>query len=274
MFETRQSRSAFSSTMATLELIYHSTVREVRKGHRNAIAGLLMSMVQTVVMIAAFYFMFALIGMRSSPINDADYLLYLMSGIFLFMVHAKTMGAVAKADGPASAMMQHAPLTTFVAIASAALAALYLQLLSLFTLLFLYHAIWNPVVIADPVGAMAMLLLAWFSGIAVGLIFYAIRPWSGEASTILTSVWSRANMVASGKMFLANAMPTHILVYFWWNPLFHVIDQARGEIFINYSPHYSDWRYALWVSIGLFMIGLMAENFTRRRASASWGAGR
>jgi ABC-type polysaccharide/polyol phosphate export permease len=267
MFETRQSQSTFSSTMATLELIYHSTVREVRKGHRNAIAGLLMSMVQTVVMIAAFYFMFALVGVRNSPINDADYLVYLMSGIFLFMVHSKTMGAVAKADGPASAMMQHAPLTTFVAIASAALAALYLQLLSLFTLLFLYHAIWSPVVIDDPVGAMAMLLLAWFSGIA-------IRPWSGEASTILTSVWSRANMVASGKMFLANNMPTHILVFFWWNPLFHIIDQARGAIFINYSPHYSDWRYALWVSLGLFVIGLMAENFTRRRASASWGAAR
>lgn len=271
MFDTRRSNSGLASGFRMAELIYHSTVRQVRKGHRNAIAGLLLSMVQTIVFIAAFYLMFALVGIRGSAIHG-DYLVYLMSGVFLFMIHTKTMAAVARAEGPASAMMQHAPLNPIVAIAAAALSALYLQLLSLFTLLFLYHAIWTPVVIDQPVGAFAMLLLSWFSGAAVGLVFYALRPWSPEASQVLTSVWSRLNMIFSGKMFVAKTMPGHILVYFTWNSLFHIIDQTRGFVFLNYTPNSTDWRYAFWISTGIFVVGLMAESFTRRHASASWGA--
>lgn len=273
MFQIRRSESTLSGTFRFLELVYHSTVREVRKSHRNAIAGLLLSMVQTVVFVAAFFLMFALVGIRGSAIRG-DFLLYIMSGVFLFMVHTKAMAAVARAEGPASAMMQHAPLSPIVSIAAAALGSLYLQLLSLFTLLFIYHAVWTPVVIDDPAGAMAMLLLAWFSGVAVGIVFYAIRPWAPNASNVLSSVWSRANMIASGKMFVANTMPGYLLAFFDWNPLFHAIDQARGHVFINYNPHFSSWSYALWVSIAVFVVGLMAENFTRSRASASWAAGR
>ena len=41
-----------------------------------------------------------------------------------------------------------------------------------------------------------------------------------------------------------------------------------------YNPRNSDWEYALYVSIVLIMIGLMGEFYTRRHASASWGARR
>jgi ABC-type polysaccharide/polyol phosphate export permease len=65
-----------------------------------------------------------------------------------------------------------------------------------------------------------------------------------------------------------------MLVMFDWNPLFHCIDQARGFVFINYNPHYSSVSYPVYVTIALIMIGLMGEFYTRRHASASWGAGK
>lgn len=273
MFDTRRSVSPIASVFRTAELIYHSTVREVRRGHRNALAGLLIAMAQSVIFVLAFYMMFALVGIRGSAIHG-DYMLYLMSGVFLYMFHIRTVAAVSNAEGPAANMMLHAPLNPWVAMAAAALGALYLQLLSLFALLFIYHVAWNPVVIDDPIGAIGMLLLSWFSGFAVGVVFYAIKPWLPDLSQLLTSVWMRMNMVFSGKMFVANALPGFLMIYFAWNPLFHLIDQARGYIFLNYEPHFTDWRYALWVSIGVFLIGLMAESFTRRHASRSWSAGR
>lgn len=273
MFRTKRHASLLAQAFRMGELIFHSTVRHVRRSHRNAIAGLLLSMLQSMIFVLVFYMMFALIGIRSSPI-PGDYLLYIMSGVFLFMFHTKAMGAVAKAEGPASTMMQHAPLNTFVVIASAALSSLYLQTLSLVTLLFLYHALWTPVVIDDMAGAFGMCLLSWFSGVAVGTVFYAIRPWQPDIGNLLTSVWSRANMVASGKMFVANVMPGHLIALFWWNPLFHIIDQARGFIFLNYDPMVTDWRYALCVSLAIYVVGMMGVSFTKKRASASWGASR
>ena len=273
MFVQSGQQSGWRVALRMCDLIYHTTVRDVRKTHRYAFVALLMNILQTVIFVLTFYVMFSLLGIRGEA-TRGDYLLYLMSGIMLFLVHAKTVGAVVRAEGSTSAMMQHAPLNTLVTVSAAALSALYLQLLSMGVVLFVYHTVFVPITIDDPAGAMGMLLIAWLFGVGVGLCLAALKPWFPEAMTIASSVWSRANMIASGKMFVANSMPGFLLVMFDWNPLFHTIDQARGYIFLHYTPLNSDWHYALWVSVALIVIGLMAENYTRRHASASWSAAR
>lgn len=79
-------------------------------------------------------------------------------------------------------------------------------------------------------------------------------------------------MIASGKMFVANNISEKMRDMFDWNPLFHTIDQARGFLFLNYTPLYSSWHYALWVGMALLAIGLMGEFYTRQYASISWKA--
>ncbi len=72
------------------------------------------------------------------------------------------------------------------------------------------------------------------------------------------------------QVFVANSLPGSVLVMFTWNPLFHVIDQARGFAFINYQPRNSDPLYPLYFSLGLLMIGFIGEYYTRQRVSSSW----
>ena len=69
--------------------------------------------------------MFTILGLKGTAIRG-DFMLYIMSGIFLFLTHTKAMGAVLKAEGPASALMKHAPMNTIIAISSAAIASLYI----------------------------------------------------------------------------------------------------------------------------------------------------
>lgn len=273
MFEANRRATPSRTFLGIAELIYHSVVRDIRKTHRNALIGLLMNMLQAVIFVAVFFVMFQVLGMRGSAIRG-DFLLYIMSGIFLFLTHTKAMSAIVGSEGPASPMMNHAPMNTFIAICAAAISALYLQVLSLVVILFVYHVMFNPVVIEDPIGAMAMLLAAWISGVGVGVIFLAIKPWWPGLSQIGSNLYSRANMIASGKMFVANSLPSSMLVLFDWNPLFHAIDQARGYIFIHYNPHFSSSTYPFYVAIGLITIGLMGEFYTRKNASVSWGATR
>ena len=144
-----------------LGLIYHSIVREIRKDRRNAVVGLIMNMMQTVIFVTAFYFMFTILGLKGTAMRG-DSMLYIMSGIFLFLTHTKAMCAVLKAKGPASALMKHAPMNTIIAISSAAIASLYIQLLSIAVVLYLYHVILSPITIHDPTGAIGMVLPAWF----------------------------------------------------------------------------------------------------------------
>ncbi|PHQ85903.1 MAG: ABC transporter permease [Thalassobium sp.] len=264
-----RSRTAFSM----LGLIYHSIVRDIRKDSSNALVGLLMNMMQTIVFVAAFYFMFSVLGLKGSAIRG-DFLLYIMSGIFLFLTHTKAMTAVFRSEGPSSAMMKHAPMNTIIAITAAALSSLYIQVLSMAAVLFVYHVAITPAYIDKPIGAFGALLLAWFSGVAVGVIFLSLKPWLPGFTQIASSIYARANMIASGKMFVANSLPSTMLPLFDWNPLFHSIDQSRGFVFINYNPHYSSISYPVTVSVVLIMIGMMLEFYTRKNASISWEAAR
>lgn len=273
MFRQQVKYSSFHSALSILELIYHATVRSVRKSHGNAIIGLVMSILQTVVLVMVFYVMFTVLGLRGNAIRG-DFLLYIMSGIFLFLTHNKAVGAVMGSEGPASPMMNHAPMNTAIAITSAALGCLYIQVLSLFVVLFVYHVAFTPIEVLHPVGAFGMVLLSWFSGVAVGMVFLAIKPWFPTFVGLASQIYTRANMIASGKMFVANSLPGYMLAMFDWNPLFHCIDQARGFVFINYNPHYSSISYPLYVSLALIVIGMMGEFYTRKQASVSWGAGR
>ncbi len=258
-------------TFTTLELIFNQAVRNVRKNHGNAVIGLLLNIVQTMLLVAVFLVIFMFMGMRSAAIRG-DVLIYLISGVFLFMAHVKVIGAIAGTDGPASSMMKHRPMNTIIAIGGSALAELYIQILTVLVILFLYHVIWTPVEIHKPIAAFGMLLSVWFAGVAIGVVLYALKPWIPALSKLLTQLIQRVNMVASGKFFLANSLPEAYVQYFMWNPLFHAIDQARGYSFINYNPMHTSPFYPVLFALGALLVGMLGEFYTRQRASLSWSA--
>ncbi|MEM6729099.1 MAG: ABC transporter permease [Pseudomonadota bacterium] len=271
MFQQDRIRTRGSAAVNIIELVYHSTVRAVRKNDGNALIGLIMNMMQAAIFVTTFYVMFTLLGLKGMAIRG-DFLLFIMSGIFLFLTHTKTMSAVVGSEGPASPMMQHAPMNTIIAILGAAFSQLYLQTLTMLVMLTGYSAIVERVVIDKPFAAFGMFLLAWFTGAAVGLFFLGLKPWAPRVIGMISAIYGRANMIASGKMFVANQLPPMMLALFDWNPLFHAIDQARGFAFINYTPRNSSIDYPIYVALTLIMVGLMIEFYTRKHASESWGA--
>ncbi|WP_121061020.1 ABC transporter permease [Chachezhania antarctica] len=273
MFKYSRSSNSLSNGLITLELIYHYAVRNVRAGHQYAVVAIAIAMLQIFTLVVVFYLMFSVLGLRGSAIRG-DFLLYLMSGIFVYMTHIKIVSAVTGSDGPSSPMMQHARMNTAIAIFGSVLSALYTQILAMALILFIYDAAFKEITIYRPVAAFAMLLLAGFYGFAVGMVFLAIKPWFPFFVGIAQPLYTRANMIFSGKMFTANSLPSYLLPLFIWNPLFHCIDQARGFVFINYTPHRTSWEYALWVSLTLIALGFIGEFYTRKYASASWGARR
>ena len=273
MFVQPRPRTLPAAAARMLALIYHATVRDIRKSHGNAVVALLLNIVQALIFLLAFWAFYALLGVQGAPIRG-DRMLFMMSGIFLFMTHTKAMAAVTGSEGPTSAMMKHAPMTTTVSIVSGALAALYLQVLTMGAMLFFYHVGFARITIAEPAGAFGMVLLAWASGIGVGMVFLGLKPWAPEVFGLLATLYRRAIMIASGKMFVANALPASMLALFDWNPLFHCIDQARGFTFVNYTPYFSSIGYPLAVTAVLIVVGMMLEFRTRQSMSLSWSAKR
>lgn len=273
MFQSPIHRSATGSMFGMLEVIYHTIVRRARSGHRNALIAMVLSIAQALTLIVAFLIFFQVLGIKSSPVRG-DFILFIMSGIFVYLTHIKAVSAVLAAAGPTSPMMQHRPMNTIVAIVASAMSSLYMQILTLLIVLSFYHVIWAPLTIHDPIAAAGFFLMAWFSGCAVGLIFLAINPWFPRFTSVVKNMYVRVNMLASGKMFLVNTLPASMIAMFEWNPLFHIIDQLRGAVFLHYNPQFTSVEYPIYLSLVLIMIGLMGEFFARQHVSLSWFAGR
>ena len=269
--QTKKKQHRFPE-LSIMSLIYVSTVRQLRRSHGNAIIGLAKAMMQGVIMIAVFYLMFEVLGMRGAAIQGADLMLYLMSGILLFMAHNQAINSVMGAENSTAQIMKHAPMTPFIALAAAALATLYTQVSTAITMLLFYHLAINPLEMEQPAEALLMLLLAWFSGCSIGLVLHAVKPWAPGFTNLVSMLYIRINMVASGKMVVANQLPGFMLAMFDWNPLFHCIDQVRGFVFLNYTPHNSSIDYPIYFSLSFIVLGFLGDFYTRQYASSSWSA--
>lgn len=271
MISTRRNRNLFQAFLTTVELIYHSIVRDVRKSSGSAALGLVYEIAQTILFVAIFYVIFQFLGLRAFAIRG-DVILFLVTGVFLFMIHNKAIGTVMSSGTPTSQIMKHAPMTPFISILSSTLAGLYLQVVAFFIILFFIHVMRGGLELYNPTGLILPIFLSWASGCAIGLLFLAVKPFAPKIVPMIAMVYRRANMIASGKMTPANMLPAATVQWFDWNPLFHTIDQARGHAFVNYFPARTNLEYAMWFTIILVIIGFMAERWLTKNMSVSWSA--
>ena len=258
----------FFGTFEFLTLVYHGTVRKVRSSKGNAIQALLMEILQSATVVIFFYVLITFLGMRGVAVRGS-FVLYVLTGAFLFLTHNKAISAVG-GGGPTNPMLKHAPVSTLMLIVSGAFASLYVQILAVLVITFIANVLIDPFTVYNLRGVTLCFIIAWFSGCAIGIIFLSLRPFFPATIKIIEQVYKRANMIFSGKMFLANTLPGYMLMWFNWNPLFHTIDQARGYAFVNYTPHYTNLQYPMYLSPVLICVGMMLEHGARTYVSASW----
>ena len=87
--------------------------------------------------------------------------------------------------------MQHAPMNTAIAITASALSELWTQLMAGSVLLFGYYVAISAFEIKELVTFVGMVILAWMSSIAVGLVFMAAKPWASGPIGLLSLVYQR-----------------------------------------------------------------------------------
>lgn len=265
-------QSMFMKAFTFVELIFHTTVREVRvESGGNAILGLLAAVSRILMMVMLFYFMFAVLGIRGNIIRG-DIILFLAGGILLFFMHNTALSKTLKAASFVGPLMQHAPMTPTLAIISAALAVFYIHILAMAIILSALFLLRDNASILDPTGMIVPFTLAWASGVVNGLLLLVIKPFMPKAVALLSTVYQRANLVTSGKFFVANLLPQSVLPFFAWNPLFHCIDQMRGAMFVNYFPKNTNLSYPMKYVFAGIVIGLMFEFWLRKTVSKSTSA--
>ncbi len=253
-----------------MELLFHSIVRSARKSSGNATLGLGISILQSLLMLAIFFALFTVLGMRSTAIRG-DFVVFLLTGIFLFLTHNKAVKSAMGAVSPLGGLTLHTPINTLLSIMAAVLSGLYLQILGFSLILLVVHILRGGLEFYNPAGLLFPFFMAWASGIAIGLMFGVLTPFAPKFIPMVAMLYRRANMITSGKMLPANYMTASMITWFDWNPLFHSIDQARGHAFVNYFPHHTNMEYPVYLSLSLVMVAMMIEFWLRKNMSQSWG---
>ncbi len=260
-------KSLLIASFEFMELVYHSVVREVRTQSGNATFGILKEVGQIATFMAVFYLLFMFMG-RSAAIRG-DFMMFLITGILLLMTHIKAISSVRSANNATSPMMMHAPMTVILSILANAFAGLYLQAIAVFIVVTTLWIFGMDTSIQNPPGLVLPVIFSWASGIGIGMIFMMIAPVAPGFMKVFTQAYMRAQMLTSGKFLPAAYMPSSMIGFFDWNPLFHTIDQARLATFINYNKEVSSLDYAIWFTFVTVTIGLMGELWARKNLSAS-----
>ena len=252
-----RNKSMGEATLSFMDLLYVSIVREFRTTNGGAILSFFFAILRPLVIFIVFWVMYEVIG--RSMIVRGDFLLFMMTGIMLYLFHIRAVKTLQKAGHAQAGMMFYARASTMLNVLSSAIYELYLNALAMMVILVSAYLIRGYMEIYDPTALLAPVFFAWASGLAVGMVFLAISPLAPGLVQTLFQVYRRAQMLASGKMFLANMIPASTLWLFTWNPLFHCIDQARGAAFINYLPRNTNMMYPIYFTLAAFFIGFLIE---------------
>jgi len=267
MATTPQSKSLFIGMLEFLELIFHSVVREVRTQSGNATFGVLKEVSNMALFLGLFYMISIFMG-RGAAIRGSLFV-FLLTGIILFLTHIKAISSVKSASTASSAIMMHTPMTVILSIIAKAFAGLYLQLVAVLIIVTLLWIFGADLSVDRPAGLVLPVFFAWASGIAVGMVFMTLEPMIPFIIRTASPVYQRAQMFTSGKFIPAAYMPTAMVGWFDWNPLFHTIDQARVAAFVNYNSDVTSLSYPIWFTIVALLFGLMGEFWAKRTLSKS-----
>jgi len=246
-----------------LSLVYAMTVRDLRIVQRNAALGIILAIATPLATTLIFYVLMEVMQMRSAPVRGDD-LTFLLTGFMVFFFHIKTAGAVSGAVMPS--MMPHQRATPFLFICVKACSAGYNNALAFIVILalnYLLRGVWE---MQDPLWVIATVAVAWVYGIGIGMVFLALQRYFAWTQ-VLKLAYMRIMFFTSGKFFLGNNAPFR--EFYDWNPLFHIIDQTRTGVFVNYTAHTTSLGYPLIFCFIALVVGFLGENYVRRHYSVS-----
>ncbi len=239
-------------------LLWQFTKRQIEQRHRGSALGMIWSILQPLLMMAIYTVVFGLIfkGGYKGVENQStmDYALGVFLSITIFQIVSETIGS-----SPASVTsqpnlvkkvvfpMEILPLANLGAALYQFSISLILVLIgvatlgegfSRYSLLFLVTLL--PLI---PLILGIALLLS-----SLGVFLRDIQYAAGPISMVL--------MYASAVFYSANMIPPALWNWLKYNPLIHIIEQARAVLLWHQAPHWSGIAYSFAFGLMMSALGL------------------
>ncbi len=234
-------------------------IREMITRYGRSWGGYLWAVLEPVGMIAILSLAFSQF-IRTPPIGQSFVLFYATGYLpfHFFSEIANNTGTAINVNRP----LMHLPMVTHLDTIFARF------ILSLVTLIVVSTLVLTalPFFVADVFRLdLSIVVTAMAAGSVLGLgvgtmnalLFAFVPSWK--------SIWNIINrplFIISGVFFTFESMPQNLQNLLWWNPLIHVVGEARRGFYHTYEGSYVSLIYVFGLGIALFVIGaaLLARN--------------
>jgi lipopolysaccharide transport system permease protein len=238
-------------------LLWQFTKRQIEQRHRGSFLGITWSFLQPLMMIGIYTVVFGLIFKgRYQGVEDQstlDYALGVFLSITIFQTIAEVMGSAAGAVVNQPNLVKKVVFPLEILPLSTLGAALYQFCISLLLVSIAVATIGNGFSTHSLIFLVVLLpLLPIALGIALllsslGVFLRDIQHAVGPASMVL--------MYASAVFYSTNMVPPMIWSWLKYNPLIHIIEQARAVLLWHQTPHWNGIIYSFIVGVLLCAIG-------------------
>ncbi len=238
-------------------------LRETRSRYGDSKLGFFWALFEPFAHIAVFMAIFSAMG-RGVPIGDSM-AVFILTGIIPWLLFNNIVtGIMGGVEGNQSLLGYPQVMPIDITLSRIALEFSTLVIVFLFFLILAINFgfsinIDDSLMMFSSVGILIILA----SGI--GMINAAIKLYYPSYGTIY-SAFSRPFYFMSGIFYTADFLSPDVLNLIDFNPILHVVEWFRSGFYTSFDSHFYDVEYVVSVSLAFFIIGLMAERLTRKRA--------
>lgn len=239
------------------DLIRQFTVREVRQKYRGTQLGLLWAVLQPVMTLAVFTFIFNVVFDVSWPAGDssrAAFVVTVFTGMMVFALFSETVSAAPTLILSRPNLVTKAVFPLEVLICSSVGAALFVALIStvlivIATAILIGKLYWTALLI--PVVVLPVVLLSlglgWFLA-SLGVFLRDIRP-------IVAILVTQVLYFMTPIFYPIERVPAAFREYLRWNPMTQIVQDARRVLVWGRLPDWQGWALVLLLSIVVMQLG-------------------
>ncbi len=238
-------------------------LRETRSRYGNSKLGFFWALFEPFAHIATFMLIFTAMS-RAVPVGDSMGV-FILTGIIPWLLFSNIVTAVMGGiEGNQSLLGYPQVMPIDITISRIILEAATLVIVFVFFLI-VFVNLGFKIEIDDMLSMLSAAGVVIILGAGVGMINAAIKFYYPSYANIY-SAFSRPFYFMSGIFFTADFLSPELLKLIDFNPVLHIVEWFRSGFYTSFNSTFYDVGYTITVTSVIFVIGLMAERATRKRA--------
>ncbi len=258
-------RTQRSPVLVFRRVIYALLIRELKTRFGAQRFGMFWVVADPIIQVGVMVSIFGLLSQHVMP--NVDYAVYVALGIIpWFMFSDVVQRGMAALDSNRGLLVfrQVKPLDAFIA---RALLEFFTYLVVFVVVLSLLAGYGLTMHFERPFMMMAAYGCLFLMGCGIGLAAMAASVQFPESRKLVPIVL-RFGYFVSGVIMPMSAIPSNYRIYFYWNPVVHIMEISREAFFPSFHGVIASWMFVGYSTLAIAFIGMASYHVMRERMIA------